>query len=148
MKKIISLLLIVSFFLSITSTNAQTAVSKTKNFITNADGSLTGAWVSTDHKQFAIMNDGFFSSIGQDSTGMWKDMHAGTYTIDNANTITYKVLYSSFPDHVGAFHTAEYEIKGETLTIKWFKKLIDATGTDITAQMPKGTQTQFVKAKK
>ena len=148
MKKIIPLLLIVSFFLSVTSINAQTAVSKTKYIVTNADGPLTGAWVSTDHKQFAIMNDGFFSAIGEDSTGIWRDMHAGTYTIDNANTITYKVLYSSFPDHVGSLHTAEYEIKGETLTIKWFKKLIDAKGADITAQMPKGTQTQLVKAKK
>jgi hypothetical protein len=78
---------------------------------------------------------------------MWKDTHAGTYTIDG-NSITYKVLYSSFPDHVGALNTAEYEMKGETLTIKWFKKLIDAKGVDITAQMPKDAQTQYVRVKK
>lgn len=148
MKKIITLLFIVSFCFSITSTNAQTAVSKTKIFMENPAASLSGAWESMDHKEFALMSDGFFSSISEDSTGMWKETHAGTYTMDNANTITYKVLYSSFPDHVGALNTAEYEMKGETLTIKWFKKLIDAKGVDITAQMPKDTQTQYVRVKK
>jgi hypothetical protein len=147
MKKIITILFVVCFCLSITSTNAQTAVSKTKEFVKNAPVSLSGAWESVDHKEFALMNDGFFSSIGEDSTGMWKDTHAGTYTVDG-NSVTYKVLYSSFPDHVGVLNTAEYEMKGEILTIKWFKKLIDAKGVDITAQMPKDTQTQYVRVKK
>jgi hypothetical protein len=95
-----------------------------------------------------MSDDGFFSSIGQDSTGRWASTHAGTYTLDNANTLTFKALYSSYPDHIGSVHTVEYEIKGENLTIKWFKKLLDANQGDITAQMPKGEQTQYVRAKK
>jgi hypothetical protein len=143
MKKLISLLFIISFCLTITSTNAQTNSSQTKNF-----SPISGAWLSADHKDFMIMNDGFFSSVSQDSTGIWRDTHAGTYTIDNANTITLKVLYSSYPDHIGALNTIEYDIKGEALTMKWFKKLIDAKGVDITAQMPKDSQTQYIRAKK
>ncbi len=149
MKKFISLLFVAGFCLS-TTINAQTSVSQTKTFIKNADASpsVNGAWVSMDKKEFAIMNDGFFSSIGADSTGAWKDTHAGTYTVDNSNTITYKILYSSFPDHVGSLNTAEFELKGDVLTIKWFKKLVDAKGVDITAQMPKDLQTQYVRAQK
>lgn len=94
------------------------------------------------------MNDGFFSSVGQDSTGKWADTHAGSYTVDNSNMVTLKVLYSSFPDHIGALHTVEYEINGDNLTMKWFKKLVDAKAGDITAQMPKGQQTQYVRANK
>jgi hypothetical protein len=45
-------------------------------------------------------------------------------------------------------NTIEYDIKGEALTMKWFKKLIDAKGVDITAQMPKDSQTQYIRAKK
>jgi hypothetical protein len=92
-----------------------------------------------------MMNDGFFSSLRQDSTGKWRDTHAGTYTVDNANTVTFKVLYSSWPTRVGTLHTVEYDMIGEALTIKWFKKLIDAKEGDVTAQLPKGTQTQYVK---
>ncbi len=138
MKKLIWLLFIVGFCFTITSTNAQTASSQ----------KISGAWLSTDGKDFTVMNDGFFSSVSEDSTGAWKETHAGSYTLDNANTITFKVLYSSFPDHIGALNTTEYDMKGDTITMKWFKKLVDGKGVDITAQVPKGTQTQYVRAKK
>jgi hypothetical protein len=148
MKKTISLLLIASFYLGIISTNAQNASSETKKNGKNASSSIYGAWQSVDHKRFMIMNDGFFSNVTEDSTGIWRDVHAGSYTIDNANTITLKILYSSFPSHVGRLHTVEYEMSGDTLTMKWYKKLIDAKDGDITAQMPTDKQTQYVRAKK
>ena len=138
MKKLITLLFIVGFCFTINSTNAQTS-SQAKD--------ISGAWVSMDGNEFTIMNDGFFSSISRDSTGKWSETHAGSYTLDNANTITFKVLYSSFPDHIGALNTTEYDISGHIITMKWFKKLIDAKGEDITSQVPQGTQTQYVRAK-
>ena len=146
MKKMLLGLLVVSFCFSSTTTTAQTTISNTttaKNTIT----SISGAWRSVDNKEFAIMSDGFFSSVAQDSTGKWAETHAGTYTVDNANTVTLKVTHSSHAYRIGSLHTVEYDIKGENLTIKWFKKLIDAKEGDITAKMPKGTQTQYVRAK-
>jgi len=148
MKKITLLLFVVGFCFAITPTKAQTASSGMKNITKKAYSPIDGAWQSADHKEFSILMDGFFSSIAEDSTGMWKNTHAGTYTVDNANTLTLKVLYSSWPEHVGALHTVEYDLQGETLTLKWFKKLIDAKQGDITAQLPQGTQTQYVRVKK
>jgi hypothetical protein len=138
----------VSFCFSIASANAQTAASQTTKSAKNSFSPVNGAWESTDHKGFAMMNDGFFSAIEQDSTGIWRDTHAGTYTMDNNNTMTLKILYSSFPSHVEVLHTVEYEVKGETLTMKWFKKLIDPKEGDITSKVPQGTQTQYTRMKK
>lgn len=147
MKKVFFCLLVVSFCLSSTITTAQSTTSQTTNSTTNKSSNITGAWRSVDNKEFTIMSDGVFSSIGQDSTGRWSTTHAGTYTIDNANTMTLKVLYSSFPYRIGSLHTVEYDVKGDNLTVMWFKKLVDAKSGDITAQMPKGTQTQYQKFK-
>ena len=57
--------------------------------------------------------------------------------LNNDNTVTFKVLYSSYPDHIGSLNTAEYSINGETVKMRHFKKLVDAEGKDITDQMPK-----------
>lgn len=143
--------LVVIFCFSVFTTKAQTSASKVKYVSQNPKPSLIGAWQSTDGKEFAIIDeDGFFSSIGQDSTGRWASTHAGTYTFGatNALTLTFNVLYSSYSGHIGSQHTVEYRTKGDTLTIKWFRKLVDAKQGDITAQMPKGQQTQYVRAKK
>ena len=98
---------------------------------------FNGAWQSVDNKGFSVMHDGYFNDVAQDSTAKWNSVHAGTYTVNNDNTITFKVLYSSYPDHVGSLNTAEYTINGDTLKLRHFKKLIDAQGKDITDQMPK-----------
>jgi hypothetical protein len=148
MKKILFSLVVVILCFSAFTTTAQTSAPNVYYTGQYQKSPLAGAWQSADGKEFAMMNDGFFSAIGQDSTGKWASTHAGTYTIDNANTLTFKVLYSSFADHVGSLHTVEYDVKGDNLTIKWFKKLVDAKEGDITARMPKGEQTQYVRAKK
>ncbi|ANE52178.1 lipocalin-like domain-containing protein [Flavisolibacter tropicus] len=149
MKKILFSLVVVILCFSAFTTTAQTSASKINYANQNLKSALAGAWQSTDGTEFAMMNeDGFFSSISKDSTGMWASTYAGTYTVDNANTLTFKVMYSSHPDHVGALHTVEYEVKGDNLTIKWFKKLVDAKEGDITARMPKGQQTMYMRAKK
>jgi hypothetical protein len=103
----------------------------------SASDYFNGAWRSNDNKGFSVMHNGYFNTVGQDSTGKWNQVHAGTYTVNNDNTITFKVLYSSFPDHIGAANTAEYTMSGETVKMRHFKKLIDAQGKDMTDQMPK-----------
>lgn len=139
-------LLVVSFCFSSTITTAQTTNSNTTT-AKSTSSSISGAWLSADNKEFLIMSDGFYSSVAQDSTGKWAATHVGTYTADNTNTATFKVTHSSFAYRVGYLHTVEYDLNGENLTIKWYKKMIDAKGGDITARMPKGEQTQYVRAK-
>jgi hypothetical protein len=118
---------------------------------------LNGAWERFYHndgkttttgepKEFVIVYDGFFSSIAQDSTGRWISTHAGTYEV-SGNTMKNTLRYSSYPNRLGSIHWTEYELKGDTLVIKWFQKLINAQGQDITAQMPK-SESRYVRAKK
>lgn len=147
MKKILIFLLVVSFCFSSTTTTAQTTISKTTSSFKNTASLIDGAWRSVDNKEFTIMSDGFFSSVAQDSTGRWVETHVGTYTLDNVHTVTLKVTHSSFAYRIGSLHTIEYEIKGDNLIINWFKKLVGANGNDETAQMPKGLQTQYTRAK-
>ena len=127
------------------------AVAQTKNSTTTtekkANSSLSGAWVSIDNKEFLIMNDGFFSSIAQDSTGKWTEAYAGTYTFDNANTITLKATYSSIAYRIGYLHTIDYKLNGDNLTFKLFKKLVDPKAGDVTSRMPQGIETQYTRAK-
>jgi len=119
--------------------------------------SLEGAWqriyyydgrkVTTgEPKEFLLLNNGFVSSVGQDSTGNWGNTHVGTYEL-SGNTIKSTLRYSSHPERVGSTQWMEYDIKGDTLTIKWFKKLVTAQGQDLTAQMPKA-ESKYVRAKK
>ena len=65
MKKLFPVLLMVSFCFSTASANAQTAASQTTKSAKNSFSLVNGAWQSTDHKGFAMMNDGFFSAIQQ-----------------------------------------------------------------------------------
>src|SRR6266487_4735047 len=132
-----SFLLTAAFLFFFAVSNAQTAKSALFN----------GAWRSVDNKGFSVMHNGYFNAVGQDSTGKWNSVHAGSYTVNNDNTITFKVLYSSYPDHVGSLNTAEYTIKGDTVKMRHFKKLIDAQGKDITDQMPKDAWETSVRLK-
>lgn len=146
-----SLFLAVILFFFFTASNAQTNHSQKKTTSQkggqNATSFFNGAWISNDNKGFSVMHDGYFNSVSQDSTGKWDDVHAGSYTVNNDKTITFKVLYSSYPDHVGSLNTAEYTISGETVRMRHFKKLIDAQGKDITDQMPKNAFDTMTKAK-
>ena len=132
-----SFLLGAALLFSFTVSNAQ----KTGSALFN------GAWRSVDNKGFTVMHDGYFNAVGQDSSGKWNDVHAGTYTVNSDNTITFKIVYSSYPDHIGALNTAEYTMKGDTVKMRHFKKLIDATGKDITDQMPKNAWETSVRLK-
>jgi hypothetical protein len=103
----------------------------------SAASKLDGAWQSADNKGFTIIHQGYFNSVAEDSTGKWGAMHAGTFTVNPDNTATFKVLYSSYPEHVGSLNTVSYTMNGETMTVHHFKKLINGEGKDITDMMPK-----------
>lgn len=146
MKKIVLYLLIVSFCFAFNKTAAQNTTSNSTS-TKSTSSPIDGAWHSADNNEFLLMIDGFYSSVAQDSTGKWSEVYAGTYTVDNTNTVTYKVTHSSHAYRIGYLHTVEYNLNGESLTLKWYKKMIDANAVDITARMPKGEQTLYIKAK-
>jgi hypothetical protein len=118
---------------------------------------LNGAWqrvyyyngkttTTGEPKEFVVVYDGFFSSIGQDSSGSWSNTHAGTFEI-NGNLMKNHLLYSSHPERMGSIQWVEFELREDTLTMKWFKKLITPQGQDITAEMPKA-ESKYIRAKK
>jgi hypothetical protein len=109
--------------------------------------SLNGAWQSDDNKGFTIIHDGYFNALGQDSSGKWANVHAGTFTVNSDNTITFKVLYSSYPEHIGSLNTAEYSLNGETMKLHHFKKLVTGEGKDITDQVPRDVTETMVRMK-
>lgn len=139
-----TILLLMLCFLSAAAT-AQTAMHGTTS--KNAGASLSGTWLSVDNKEFLIMNDGFFSSVAQDSTGKWSEFHAGTYTLQNGHTAILKVSHSSFAYRIGYLHTIEYKLEGDKLTFNLYKKMIDPKAGDVTDRMPKGVQSQYNRAK-
>jgi hypothetical protein len=118
--------------------------------------SFEGAWQRTyyydgkknttgEPREFIMVFNGFFSSVGQDSTGKWVNTHAGTYEL-SGKTMKSTVRYSSHPERVGSIQWVDYDVKGDTLTIKWFKKLVTADGQDLTAQMPRA-ESKYIRAK-
>lgn len=144
MQKMLLSVLVFSFsFISVT-----TIAQSTNSNIEKKSDPISGSWYSVDNKEFLMMTDGFYSTVAQDSSGKWSTIHAGTYSIENGNSVTFKVNLSSFAYRVGYLHTIEYELNGENLTIKWYKKIIDPKAGDITMRLPKGQQTVFVRAKK
>ena len=151
MKKVLLSLCVASAILFCIPAKSQTETQKpnqTRNNDNALDRKLSGTWRSVDNRTFVMLYDGFYSQILQDSTGRSPYVELGTYTNDGANTITCNVQYSSVPSHIKALHTVEYELNGETLTVKLFKKLVDAKEGDITGRMPKGQQTTLKRAKK
>ena len=144
-----------AFVLLYTKGSAQKLPQKSDN---TSGSALDGAWqriysyrgntaTTGEPKEFVIMYNGFFSSVGQDSTGHWNVTHAGAYEVSD-NTLKNSIRYSSHPERIGATHWVEFEVKGDTLTLNWFRKFITPQGQDITAQMPKGVTSKYIRAKK
>lgn len=101
---------------------------------------LNGAWISVPSvnaedrsMEHSLYFDGFVTNIIRDSSGTWKDLYSGTYEIDG-NLYKQKLLYSTISDRMGVTHWQEFKIKGDTLYLTYFKKLIDASGRDITSE--------------
>ncbi len=148
----IQFVLLFLFLAFITEAVAQSSRSKTGNY----PSALNGAWqrvyynngkatTSGEPKEFALVHDGFFSSIGQDSTGRWNNTHGGTFEI-SGSLMKNKLLYTSHIDRMGSTNWVEYELKGDTLIMNWSKKVITASGQDITARMPKA-KSKFIRMK-
>jgi hypothetical protein len=123
---------------------------KNKSVKKNSVTSLNGCWkrisVITDEKQEAaplaqlrMFSGGFYTIIGQDTAHNWTRTFAGIYEIEN-NLYKETTQYSSVPTLVGITHWQEIKIKGDTLSLKFFKKMIDSAGK----QLPLPTYTREV----
>ncbi|MEJ7914227.1 MAG: hypothetical protein WKF70_13790, partial [Chitinophagaceae bacterium] len=85
-----------------------------------------------------------YSWFGPDSTGNWNKGGAGTYEI-SGNTLKQKIQYSSWPERIGASSWNEFEIRGDTVYLR-FKKRTNSKGEDITASFPV-SESKWVKSK-
>jgi len=135
------------------SANAQSTSLTKKGTIqsanSNAASFFNGAWQGTmgESKSFSVMHDGYFNIVGVDLNGKWDGGDAGTYTVNSDSSITFKVLYSPTPDHIGGQNTAGYSIVGQTVKLRHFKKLLDGQGNDMTDQMPQDMVETLVRMK-
>jgi len=119
---------------------------------------LDGAWQRVYHyngktgtvgepKEFVVVHDGFFSSIGQDAEGRWTNTHGGSFEIDG-NLMKNHLTYSSHPDILGFTNWVEYKLNEDTLTMIWnIKKMITPQGQEITVQMP-NSESKYIRAKR
>lgn len=122
-----------------TDTSPVTATSPTAAI----DGSWELVWENVGGKvrdngkssQFKMFHNGFFSLISQDSLGNWAWAGAGTCSLDG-NTYQESFTHSTVPEYVGASDWQEYELKGDTLISRGFKKVIFANGEDKTNSFP------------
>ena len=89
-----------------------------------------GEVVNNPPSQFRVCHDGFFSIVGQDSAGAWKETYGSTYEISN-NIYKDTMVYSSHPNVIGVIHWQEFHIKGDTIFFKLFQKLTNLDGTII-----------------
>jgi len=96
--------------------------------------------------QFKMFHNGFFSLIMQDSAGNWNIAGAGTFET-KGNTYKETFNYVTAADLVGYSNWQEFEIKGDTLYMKLFKKVTDASGKEIN-DWPKDIEEKRVRAKR
>lgn len=98
--------------------------SKRKLGHSSTTSALDGAWQRVYHhngkttttgapREFVVVHDGFFSSIGQDAEGRWRNTHGGSFELDG-KLLKNHLLYSSPPDILGLTNWVEYEVKGHT----------------------------------
>ncbi|MFN2438865.1 MAG: hypothetical protein ABR503_06665 [Chitinophagaceae bacterium] len=105
---------------------------------------IDGAWQTVSFRrnnqpatnnQYKLFSNGFFSLISWDSTGKFSYGGFGKYELDGS---MYKetFLYHNNPNYTGAKDWQEYEMKGDTLIMRGFNKVI-VGGKDVTVDFPK-----------
>jgi hypothetical protein len=118
------------------------------------DGEWELVWSKSDGKvnspgkpiQFKMFHNGFFSLIMQDSAGNWTIAGAGTFET-TGNTYKETFLYVSDQNLVGFSNWQEFELRGDTLYKKLFKKVTDASGKEV-YDWPKDIEEKRVRAKR
>ena len=158
MKKIILLPVSVFSVVLFSLITAAAQSSKRKSGSNTSVPAVNGGWQRVYHhngktattgepKEFVVVNDGFFSSIGQDAEGRWTNTHGGSFEL-NGNLMKNHLLYSSHPDILGFTNWVEYELKEDTLTLKWnIKKMITPQGQEITVDRP-SSESKYIRAKR
>jgi hypothetical protein len=135
-----------------TKEDNNTASAKDSSATSDLEGAWELVWSKTNDKinspsqpmQLKLFTDGYFCYLMQDSTGKWSQAGGGVYETEGN---TYKEIhrYNSNPEYVGFTDWQEYEIKGDTLHMKLFTKVINGNGIDVTANFPK-TEEKRVRA--
>jgi hypothetical protein len=95
--------------------------------------------------QFKMFHNGFFSLIMQDSAGKWNIAAAGTFET-KGNTYKETFKYIGLPEYTGYSNWQEFELRGDTLYKKLFKKVMDASGNEVN-DWPKDIEEKRVRAK-
>ena len=96
--------------------------------------------------QFKMFHNGFFALIMEDSAGNWTIAGAGTFETQG-NTYKETFTYVSMPELVGYTNWQEFELKGDTLYKKLFKKVVDASGKEV-KDWPSDLEEKRVRAKR
>lgn len=110
---------------------------------TAVDGAWDLVWASYDDTvmtinkplQFKQFNNGFFSLISWDAGGKLSYAGYGKYELDG-NLYKETFLYHTNPGYTGGMDWQEYELKGDTLYMKGFKKVI-VGGKEVTGDFPR-----------
>jgi hypothetical protein len=137
---------------------AAAPTSKRKSSSRAFASAMDGAWqrvyryngkttTTGEPKEFVVVHDGFFSSVGQDTEGRWTNTHSGSFELEG-KLMKNHLLYSSHADRLGFTNWIEYELKGDTLTLKFnSKKMLTPQGQEITVEMPT-SESKFIRAKR
>jgi hypothetical protein len=149
MKHIITILnvcMLIVFCISCNSKNPATE-NKTENTVAEKPASsnaIDGAWQTVSfiqnnqpavNNQVKIFSNGVFSMVSWDSSGKLAYAGYGKYELDG-NTYKETFLYHDNPKYSGGQDWQEYEMKGDTLIMKGFIKVI-VGGKDVTVDFPK-----------
>lgn len=141
---------IVVLFSLLNNAIAQTAKAKSNSTLSV----LNGAWDSANPDsaviEHSLYHDGFVTNIDRDSSKVWHNIYSGTYEI-SGNIYKQKILYCSNPQYIGGTHWQEFKIKGDTLYLTFFKKVLDASGGDVTSMFKPASGEvvrKYVRAKK
>ncbi len=107
------------------------------------DGAWETVWAKYNGKdqqlrrpsQFKLFSNGFFALTAWDSTGKFSYSGFGKYELDG-NMYKETFLYHNNPNYTGAKDWQEFEMKGDTLIMRGFNKVI-VGGKDVTVDFPK-----------
>ena len=97
-------------------------------YSTEANGKIT---YHKKPSQIKLLYDGYLCLMHYDSTGKFAFAAAGTYEV-NGNHYKETCTHHSVGEFVGVSIWWDWSIKGDTMTVTGFKKVIMADGKDVT----------------
>lgn len=136
--------IVVNLFIGCSDSGSAEKVFSETNATETKSTAIDGAWETVfflrnsepaTNNQFKIFGNGFFCMISWDSTNKFSYGGYGKYELEG-NIYKETFLNHSNPNNTGAMDWQEYEMKGDTLIMRGFNKVI-VGGKDVTADFPK-----------